>query len=125
MNTELRQIQQVASAVLGAVLQNSPSDDAGIKTLISVEIDGQQQQLLIVGNTHRHFNDANCVAVLNPDETLVSKIKTGVGYTSASLKEIVSKRCDAMVKLQMIGRDSRITTTYRSRRRRSAVSVAR
>jgi len=115
MNAEFEQIQQVATAVLGAVLKSSPSDDAGIKTLVSAEIDGQQKQLLIVGNTHRFFHDANCIAILNPDDSLVSKIRPGVAYMSGALKEMVSGCCDSMLQLQMIGRDSHITTSYRRR----------
>lgn len=122
MNVEFRQIQQAATSVLGAVLNNSPSDDAGIKSLLSVEIDGQQQQLLIVGNTHRYFDDANCIAILNPDESLVSKINIGVAYMSGILKEMVARRCDAMLQLQMIGEESHITTSYRSQRRSQSVS---
>lgn len=125
MNTEFSQIQQVASAILSAVLNNSTSDDAGVKTMVSTEINGQQQQLLIVGNTHRHFNDANCVAVLNPDESLFGKINTGVGYTSAILKEIVAKRCDAMLQVQMVGENTYVTSRYRAQRRRLVTSVAR
>lgn len=115
MNAEFEQIQQVATMVLGAVLKSSPSDDAQIRTLISTEIDGQQKQLLIVGNTHRFFNDADCIAILNPDKSLVSKVRPGVAYMSGALKGMVSGRCDSMVQLQMIGRDSRITACYRRR----------
>lgn len=115
MNVEFHQIQQVATDVLTGVLKSSPSDDAGIKTLVSTEIEGQQKQLLIVGNTHRLFNDANCIAILNPDESLASKIRPGVAYMPGVLKEMVSGRCDSMVQLQMIGKDSRITTSYRRR----------
>lgn len=125
MNADFEKIQQVAAAVMGSVLESSPSDDAGIKTLVSTEFDGQQKQLLIVGNTHRFFNDANCIAILNPDESLASKIRPGVAYMSGILKEMVSDRCDSMVQLQMIGKDSRITTSYRSRLRSSSVAAAR
>lgn len=122
MNAEFLQIQQISTAVLGAVLKNSLSEDAGIKTLVSTELDGQPKQLLIVGNAHRRFNDANCIAILNPDESLVSKINIGVAYMPSILKEMVARRCDAMVQLQMIGEKSHITTSYQSRRRSPPVS---
>lgn len=124
MNTDFHQIQQVATAVLGAVLKKSLSDDAGIKTLVSAEINGQEKQLLIVGNTHRSFDDANCIAILNPDESLASVINLGVAYTSVILKEIVAKRCDAMLQLQMVGKNTYVTSRYCAQRLRPATVAA-
>jgi hypothetical protein len=63
---------------------------------VDVDVDGSIKTLLVVGNAHPSFEDGSLIAVLNPDESLLSRIMPGCAY-SRSLKEIVRGKCDVML----------------------------
>ncbi|MGE0086574.1 MAG: hypothetical protein AB7S75_19375 [Desulfococcaceae bacterium] len=56
-------------------------------------------QTLIVGNAHREVEDGHCIAIINPDESLLTQVVAGCAYTGDTLKNIVKGKCDLMIEI--------------------------
>lgn len=125
MRNEIEQMKTLAAGILRSVMAASPEHNGTFRLLVTMNIGETPKPLLIVGNAHRHFEDAYGIAVLNPDEHLLDEIRPGVGYGYGILKEMVSGRCDSMVVVWLVGDDVRQGCTYRARQKRPVSFVVR
>lgn len=89
-------IRDIAVDVFKTVLRHCNGEHSTFRMTMTVNVDGEQKPLLILGNAHSAIEDGHVLAVLNPDRDLTKELGAGVGY-STGLKEIVGKRCDCMV----------------------------
>lgn len=126
MRNEIDEMTTLAGSFLKSLLAASPDDNGTFRLLVTTGIGDAPKPMLMIGNTHRHYyEDAYSIAILNPDESLLSDVRPGVAYTRFILKEMVSKRCDAMVLIWLEGGNIRQAITYRARRQRPATFVVR
>jgi hypothetical protein len=125
MRNEIEQMETLAADVLRSVLAASPENNGTFRLVVTTSIGDTPKPVLIVGNAHRHFEDAHGIAVLNPDQRLLDEIRPGVGYNHGILKEIVSGRCDAMVEVWLAGDHIQRGCTYRARQKRPVSFVVR
>ncbi len=125
MNNEIEQMKTLAAGVLRSILVASPEHNGTFRLLVTTNIGETPKPLLVVGNSHRHFEDAHGIAVLNPDRRLLDEVRPGVGYNHGILRELVSGRCDAMVDVWVVGGHVRQGCTYRARQKRPASFVVR
>lgn len=94
----LDKLAKIAEPVFRALLAHSAEERGIFRVLMTVNVDGSPKPLLIVGNAHPRIEDGDCIAVLNPDESLQKEVTGGVAYMG-HIKTIVTGRCDAMVHL--------------------------
>lgn len=125
MNNEIEQMKALAAGVLRSILAASPEHNGTFRLIVTTNIGETPKPLLMVGNAHRHFEDAHGIAVLNPDQRLLDEVRPGVGYSHGILKEMVSGQCDAMVDVWVVGGHVRQGCTYRARQKRPATFVVR
>lgn len=95
-------LEVYASQIFFHTLQSAGSnEDSPFRMLADVNIDGTVKPVLLLGNVHPHpeFRDGHCIAILNPDKTLLKRINPGVGISTPILKEIVERKCDLMLYL--------------------------
>jgi hypothetical protein len=115
----VEQIKQVAASVLRNAISVGPDQDGFFRLHMPVSVGGETKPLLIVGNAHHKAGDGHCTAVLNPDASLMDKIRPGVGYTRQTLIEMVTKRCDVALDIWLdSGEDDGVSVTaqYRARK---------
>ncbi len=93
----IEQVKQMAVGYLKGVMTIGPDDEATFRMLITATVGGEVKPLLLLGNAHRKYDDGHCIAILNPDAELVDKLGAGCGCSGANLKDMVTKRCDAML----------------------------
>ncbi len=77
----------------------STEDEKGIHKVINIELDGKIKPLFLVGYVSQEIEDGSCIAILNPDKDLISRIESNVGYSGAILKKIIAQKCDCMVQI--------------------------
>lgn len=94
------QIKQVAGSMLGCAITTSTVDSQLFRVMTTIHTVDGVKPLLIVGTANGKFEDGGCIAVLNPDQGLIEKIRSGVGYSWYNLKMIASRRCDAMIRIR-------------------------
>lgn len=117
--TQFDKVEKVVSSLYLSALESSAEKDAMFRTLMDVDLDGSTKPLLVVGITHPWYGDGSCIAVLNPDKSLISKIKPGCGYCGFIWKEIVQGKCDLMLSLWIntnVGFSAQRGTQYENRR---------
>jgi hypothetical protein len=119
MNTTFSQLESFGADVLKLFLASSTAENTAIRTMSSAQDGSDVKTLMVVGSVHRDFADGNCIVILNPDESLVGQIKSGVAYHPRGLKRVVANRCDAMLQMNLIGQRSQVVGRYRARRGRS------
>ena len=115
MKQELAQVKALSADVLRCMLASVPEDNGTFRLVSSMTSDPLSKSVLLVGSTHRAFDDGYCIAILNPDEKLLEKINPGVGYTSKILQEIVRGHCDAALTSRLAGGKVHQTWAYRAR----------
>lgn len=112
-------VEKVVSSLYSCALESSADKDVMFCILIDVNLDGCTKPLLVVGTTHPLYGDGSCIAVLNPDKSLLTKIIPGVGYSNFILKEIVQGKCDLTLSLWIntnAGISTQRSTQYKYRR---------
>ncbi len=92
-------IKEVAIQLFKSVLLISTSHQGTFRLIVSVSIDNATKPLLLVGNAHSEVEDGHCIAILNPEESLMGEVVAGCTYMGNTLKNIVRGKCDAMVDL--------------------------
>ena len=92
-------IAEKAAKIFLTMLNVTSYKDGTFRVMVSIDINEQKKPLMIIGTTHPDVEDGQCIAILNPDQELIERLQAGVGYNKGILKEIVSKKCDAMVHL--------------------------
>lgn len=92
-------IKKIAIRHFLSVLPVSAAHQAPFKTLITIDVDGEQMPLLIVGTAHSAVEDGSCIAVLNPDPQLATKLSGSWGANTRIFKEAVAKKCDMAIAL--------------------------
>lgn len=117
------EIQSLAAGVLKAILTSSAEDDVTFRSMLTTQSGGTNMPVLLVGKTHREFDDGYCIAILNPDTDLSKDLVPGVAYSRAMLKEIVAKRCDAMLMIWRVAGRVQEVGRYQARRLRPANSA--
>lgn len=114
----VEQVKQIAVNYWYSALKSAPDQNGTFKMVVSARIGDTTKPLLLVGNAHGKIEDGHCIAVLNPDEALLDRIKAGCAYMPGHLKEIFAKRCDVIVDLFIEAyKNNRVgtITTYRAR----------
>lgn len=114
----VKQVKEAAVGVFRGILHASADQDGPFRATITLQIDGEEKPLLLVGSAHRKIGDGACVAVLNPDRGLAEDLSAGSGYPAGVLKEIVTGRCDVAIGLWIEdykARDVRLGARYRAR----------
>ena len=117
--TLLGKVEKSCISLYLCALESSAGKDAMFRTLLDVDLDGCTKPLLVIGTTHPWFGDGSCIAVLNPDKSLISKLKPGCGYGNFILKEIVQGKCDLMLSLWIntnVGFSVQLRTRYKCQR---------
>ena len=94
-----KKIKEVSIHLFNSVLTISANQHGTFRLLVTIQIDDQSKPLFIVGNAHSEIEDGHCIAVLNPEKSLMNEVIAGCAYTGSSLKGIVQGKCDAMVEL--------------------------
>jgi hypothetical protein len=89
-----KKIQEVAVKTFLAIMPASADDDGAFRMLMTVKVDDEMKPLLLIGNAHGRVEDGHCLAVLNPDPDLCTRLVAGCAYTHGILREIVSTHCD-------------------------------
>ncbi len=125
MQNEIAQMRALAASALKSILAASPGQNGTFRLLVTTNIGDTPKPLLMVGNAHRHFEDAHGIAILNPEEGVLDEIRPGVAYSESLLKEIVGGRCDAMIDVWLVGGRLGRGYTYRARRKRPAAFVVK
>lgn len=97
--TLFEKVEKVASSLYLCALRSSANESVMFRNLIDFHVDGCKKPLLVLGHAHPSHGDGSCIAILNPDESLVSEIIPGCGYSSSILKEIVTRKCDLALSL--------------------------
>lgn len=94
-------IHRLAAASSEIVLAAIRYSDHGgtIRALFTLNIDGSPKPVLLIGSAHGSHKDGEVIAILNPDHELLDRLQPGLGYSGGLLKEIVTGRCDAMVRV--------------------------
>ena len=92
-------IKEVSTQLFNSVLKISANHQGTFRLVVTLQIDDQSKPLLVVGNAHSEVEDGHCIAVLNPEESLMNEVIAGCAYMGGSLKGIVQGKCDAMVEL--------------------------
>ncbi len=95
----LEKVQQIAVDHFLAFLKVCADSNATFRQILTVDMDGVALHLLLVGEAHGNVEDGYCIAILNPDENLMSEVKTGLSYLTPDLLAKVENRCDAMLKI--------------------------
>lgn len=119
MNTKFEQLESCGANVLRFFLSTGTAEDTAIRIISSLQEGDEIKPVLVVGSVHRDFSDGNCIVVLNPDESLIDQVKSGVAYHPVELKWAVAKRCDAMLQMNLIGHRPYVVGSYQARNRRS------
>lgn len=97
--TQFDKVEKIAASLFLCAIQSSAKTSVMFRNLIDVDIDGSTKPLLVVGHAHPGYGDGSCIAILNPDKSLISKIIPGCGYSSFILKELVQRKCDLTLAL--------------------------
>lgn len=92
-------VEKVASSLYLCALGSSAKESVMFRNLIDFHVDECKKPLLVLGHAHPSHGDGSCIAILNPDESLVRKIIPGCGYSSFILKGIVARKCDLALSL--------------------------
>jgi hypothetical protein len=94
-------LQEAVASLFMAVLKVSAGHHGAFRLMVTVEIDGEEKPLLVVGNAHKDVEDGHAIGVLNPTRELAqgSRVAAGTAYPADLLKEIVAGQCDAMVEI--------------------------
>jgi len=122
----IEEVKDIAVGYLKGVMTIGPDDDATFRILITTTVEGEAKPLLLLGNAHRKFDDGHCIAILNPDAELVDKLGAGCGYSGVNLKDMVTKRCDVMLDVWVLGeRRATIGNKYKAHRFQPAKFVVR
>lgn len=114
MEKQIEQMRGMASSVVRSILGADGSPDVAFKTMVELETGGDKA--LLLGSVHRDFNDAHCIAILNPVAKLVERLQPAVGFSAVQLREIVRGKCDAMMRVMFLGKTERVRGTYQARR---------
>ena len=77
-----------------SILSFTKDHDAPFKSLITVNVDGEDKTMLLVGKAHGDGQRASCLAILNPDHDLVEKATFKLIESESLFKETVPKHCD-------------------------------
>lgn len=111
MNDEIQQMMDVATGVMNGIFITTGKPDVYFKQMIELDR-GQGKNLLVVGSVHRDYDDGHVIAVLNPADALLPNLESGVAYHSELLKELVARRCKAMVFMTCTGRRTTLQAKY-------------
>lgn len=78
-----------------SALEASPEESSLFRKMKMVDLTGSTRLLMVVGATNQYYaSDNSCVAVLNPDRSLLREIHPGCYYGGAELLDIVQGKCD-------------------------------
>lgn len=119
MNPTFCHLEIFGADLMRLFLATGTAEDTVIRSLSTVQDGDETKPVLVVGTLHRDFSDGSCIVVLNPDESLIDQIRSGVAYHPRGLKRVVANRCDAMLQMNLIGQRSQVVGRYRARRGRS------
>lgn len=120
------QITQLAVGYCRAAMATGPDDNGTFRMLSTIHVAGEAKPLLLLGNANRKYDDGHCIAILNPDAALVDKLGAGTGYNGTHLKEMVTKRCDVMLDVWVVGETrTTIGSKYKAHNFRAANFVVR
>lgn len=110
-------VERIAFSMFLCAAKSSGEKSLIFRNLINVEIDGCTMLLLVLGHAYPGQRDGSCIAILNPNKSLVSQIIPGYRYSSLILKGLVTGRCDLTLAFWMdmtMGINIRRTIKYLS-----------
>ena len=93
------EIQQIAVDNFQCFLKSCSKSNATYRQLLTVEIEDAATPLLLIGEAHGSVEDGYCIAILNPEESLLTEVKAGISYLTQDLLNKVTDRCDVMLKI--------------------------
>jgi hypothetical protein len=98
MNSKIEQLKNAVVDYLDTLIKHAAGGSrAKFRGTFTLFIEGQATPVLIVGTADGSTKDGEAIAVLNPDQDLIDRLRPGVGYHGGLLKEILSGKCDGMV----------------------------
>lgn len=92
-----QKIEKITLGVFSALIKDSNTGDGTFRITVMANIDGSPKPLLILGSTHARYEDGYCIAILNPDKSIVERLNPAVVY--CDIKEICAGRCDMMAEM--------------------------
>ena len=92
-------VKEIAVSLFKSVLKISSDQHGTFRLIVTAKIQDEDKPLLILGNAHSEIEDGHCIAILNPDKSILNKVVAGCSYPADSLKEIVGGKCDLTVDL--------------------------
>lgn len=88
-------VEMIVYDIYMSAIDASPEESFLFRKLMMVDLNGSRRQFMVVGATHQYYSSDNaCVAVLNPDRSLLREIHPGCYYGSSALMHIVRGKCD-------------------------------
>lgn len=88
-------VEMIVYDIYMSALKASPEESSLFRKLMMVDLDGSRRLLMVVGATNQYYpHDDSCVAVLNPDRSLLREIHPGQFYDEDKLFGIVRGKCD-------------------------------
>lgn len=88
-------VEMVVYDIYMSALETSPEESSLFRKLLMVDLNGSRRLLMVAGATHQYYQtDNSCVAVLNPDRSLLREIHPGCYYDRPELLGIVQDKCD-------------------------------
>lgn len=98
MNKKIEQLKDAVVDYLDTLIKHAAGGGRGkFRGTFTLFVEGQATPVLIVGTADGSVEDGEAIAVLNPDQDLLDRLRPGVGYHGGLLKEILSGKCDGMV----------------------------
>ena len=94
MNTT-EQVKKIAAIHMQGILSFTKDHNAPFKSLITVNVDGENKTMLLVGKAQGAGQRANCLAILNPDHDLVEKATFRLIESESLLDETFPQHCDS------------------------------
>lgn len=89
------EVEIIVYNVYMRALEASPEKNALFREMMMVGLNGTTRLLMIVGAINQYYPaDDSCVAVLNPDKSLLREIHPGWYYGSSALTLMVQGKCD-------------------------------
>lgn len=94
---DIKQLTQLAVKYLTDSSQHKVTTNGSFKVLMTVTVDNVKKPLLLIGSVTSEMNGGNCVAILNPEKSLVDWEELRSTDYTEHFKETFAKRCDMAV----------------------------
>ena len=96
MNTT-EQVKKIAANHMQSILSFTKDHNAPFKSLVTVNVDGGDKPLLLLGMADGKAEKSYCMGILNPDSYLVEHACSNLALYEHVFKKTVAKHCDLAI----------------------------